>query len=307
MNIASDITDLIGRTPLVRLDRLCDDIPGNVLGKLEAFNPGGSIKDRIGIRMIEAAESEGDLYPDTIIVEPTSGNTGVALAGVAAVKNYRLILTMPATMTQERRDLLTALGAELILTPAEEGMKGALRKARELKNKLGNVFIPSQFENRYNSRVHEETTAEEIWDATDGAVDMVVTGIGTGGTITGLGTALKKRNDKVLMIGVEPAESPYFTEGRAGTHHIEGIGAGFHPEVLDTSVVDEVITVTETEAFRETRRLARTEGILAGVSSGAAIHGLREAVDKSGKANTCAVAILPDTGERYLSTWGFRN
>jgi cysteine synthase A len=298
--------ELIGRTPLVWLDRIAGGLPGRIAGKLEAFNPGGSVKDRIGMSMIMAAEGSGELKPGMTIIEPTSGNTGIALAWVAACKGYKLVLTMPETMSRERRDLLMALGAELILTPAAEGMSGAVAKAIQLRDKLGGAFIPSQFENPANPAVHEETTGREIWLDTDGKVDIFVAGIGTGGTISGVGRALKAQNPAVRVVGVEPEASPLLSAGRAGSHSIEGIGANFVPDTLDKSVVDEIFTVSEQEAFKTTRQLARQEGIVAGISAGAATAVAMQLAGREENRDKLIVVILPDTGERYLSTWVFR-
>jgi cysteine synthase A len=306
MKIASSMIELIGRTPLVWLDRIAGGLPGRIAGKLEAFNPGGSVKDRIGMSMILAAEASGQLQPGMTIIEPTSGNTGIALAWVAACKGYKLVLTMPETMSRERRDLLMALGAELILTPAADGMSGAVAKALQLRDKLGGAFIPSQFDNPANPAVHEETTGREIWDDTDGKVDIFVAGIGTGGTVSGVGRALKTLNPAVRVIGVEPASSPLLSEGRAGSHSIEGIGANFVPATLDRSVVDEIVTVSEGDAFRTTRQLARQEGIVAGVSAGAAAAVAMQLASREENRGKLIVVVLPDTGERYLSTWVFR-
>jgi len=305
--IARDLTELVGRTPLVWLDRVTPGVCGRVAGKLEFFNPAASVKDRIGLNMLLAAEREGRLGPGTTIVEPTSGNTGIALAWVAACRGYRLILTMPAAMTRERRDLLTALGAELVLTPAADGMRGAVQKAQELAERFGDVFIPSQFENAANPEAHYRTTGPEVWRDTAGRVDAFVAGIGTGGTISGAGRYLKEQDPSVRVIGVEPAESPLLTEGRAGAHRVEGIGPNFVPEVLDRSVVDEIATVAEADAFRTTRALARREGIIAGVSAGAAVHAAFEIAARPESEGGLIVVILPDTGERYLSTWVYRS
>ena len=307
MAIARDLTELVGQTPLVWLDRVRPGVCGRVAGKLEFFNPAASVKDRIGLNMLLAAEREGHIGPDTTIVEPTSGNTGIALAWVAACRGYRLILTMPAAMSRERRDLLTALGAELVLTPAEQGMRGAVEKARELAERLGDVFIPSQFENAANPEAHYQTTGPEIWRDTAGRVDALVAGIGTGGTVTGAGRYLKEQNASVRVIGVEPAESPLFTEGRAGAHRVEGIGPNFVPEVFDRGVADEIVPVAEADAFRTTRALARREGIIAGVSAGAAVHVAFEVAARPDFEDKLIVVILPDTGERYLSTWVYRS
>jgi cysteine synthase A len=305
--IARDLTGLVGRTPLVWLDRVDPEVGGRVAGKLEFFNPAASVKDRIGLSMLLAAEREGRIGPDTTIVEPTSGNTGIALAWVAACRGYRIILTMPATMTRERRDLLTALGAELILTPADEGMRGAVRKARELAQRLGDVFIPSQFDNAANPQVHYTTTGPEVWRDTAGRVGVFVAGIGTGGTISGAGRYLKEQDASTRVVGVEPAESPLFSEGHSAEHRVEGIGPNFVPAVFDRSVVDEIVPVAEADAFRTTRALARREGIIAGISAGAAVHAAFEIARRPDLADRLVVVILPDTGERYLSTWVYRS
>ncbi len=302
MNIAESLTALVGHTPLVWLKRITD---ARVAGKLESFNPGGSVKDRIGLRMIEDAERRGVLQPGMTIIEPTSGNTGIALAWVAAIKGYRLILTMPEAMTPERRMLLSALGATVILTEDDTGMEGAIAKAHALAEQIGNAFIPMQFENPANPAAHYHTTAQEIWDDTDGAVDIVVAGVGTGGTVTGVAQALKRRKPSVAMIAVEPATSAVISGKPAGQHMIQGIGAGFIPKVLDRSVIDEVMTVTDAQAFHMTKILLRKEGIIAGISSGAALHAALEVARRTENRDKLIVAILPDTGERYLSTTTF--
>ncbi len=300
--IARDITELVGNTPLVWLSKFGAGLDVELLGKLEFFNPGGSVKDRIGVAMIEAAEQAGLLKKDTVIIEPTSGNTGVALAMVASSRGYRLILTMPETMSIERRKLLAAFGAELVLTPGPEGMKGAVRKAEELAAETPNSFVPQQFKNLANPEIHRRTTAEEIWHDTDGKVDVVVAGVGTGGTITGVAEVLKARKKTIQAIAVEPADSPVLSGGGPGPHKIQGIGAGFVPDVLNRRIIDEVVTVTTDEAFSAARRLAREEGILAGISSGAAAHVARLVGGRRESRGKTIVAILPDTGERYLST-----
>jgi len=299
MKIAESLIDLVGHTPLVWLKRITD---ARLAGKLESFNPGGSVKDRIGLSMIEDAEQRGILKPGMTIIEPTSGNTGIALAWVAAIKGYRLILTMPEAMTPERRMLLNALGATVILTEDLAGMGGAIAKARELAEKIGNAFIPMQFENHANPEVHIRTTAEEIWDDTDGTVDIVVAGVGTGGTVTGVARALKQKKPSVQMIAVEPASSAVLSGKPAGSHMIQGIGAGFIPQVLDRNVIDEIIPVTDAQAFHMTRMLLRKEGIIAGISSGAALHAAIAVSIKAENRDKLIVVILPDTGERYLST-----
>ena len=302
MKISESLIDLVGRTPLVWLKRISDT---RLAGKLESFNPGGSVKDRIGLSMIEDAEQRGILKPGMTIIEPTSGNTGIALAWVAAIKGYRLILTMPEAMTPERRMLLNALGATVILTEDMSGMGGAIAKARELAEQIGNAFIPMQFENQANPDVHLRTTAEEIWYDTDGAVDIVVAGVGTGGTVTGVARALKQKKPSVQIIAVEPASSAVLSGKPAGSHMIQGIGAGFIPQVLDRSVIDEIIPVTDAHAFRMTRMLLRKEGIIAGISSGAALHAAIAVSKKAENRDKLIVVILPDTGERYLSTSTF--
>lgn len=298
MKIAGSLTDLVGGTPLVWLRRLTD---ARMAAKLEAFNPGGSLKDRIGLAMIEAAEASGELKPGMTIIEPTSGNTGIALAWVAAIKGYRLILTMPEEMTSERRMLLQALGAHVILTDAEAGMKGSIVKARELAVKIGTAFIPMQFENSANPEAHR-LTAREIWDDTDGQVDIVVAGVGTGGTITGIGRELKQRKPPVRIVAVEPAGSAVLSGCPAGKHLIQGIGAGFLPPVLDLSVIDEIVQIADAGAFAMTKRLLRSEGIICGISSGAAVLAAIQVAGRDENREKLIVVILPDTGERYLST-----
>lgn len=301
--IAEDITELVGRTPLVRLGRLGAGLSARVVAKLEAWNPAASVKDRIGLAMIEAAEREGRLTPDSVIVEPTSGNTGIALAWVAAARGYRLVLTMPETMSVERRKMLKAFGAEVVLTPGAEGMPGAIRRAEELAAKTPGAYMPQQFRNPANPEVHRRTTAEEIWADTDGGVDVFVAGVGTGGTITGVAQVIKARKPSFRAVAVEPAESPVLAGGKAGPHRIQGIGAGFVPEVLDRSVIDEVIAVTSEDAGATARRLAKEEGILAGVSSGAAVWAALEVARRPESVGKTIVTVLPSWGERYLSTW----
>jgi cysteine synthase A len=302
MKIYGDITETIGRTPLVRLGRMAEGLKSTILVKLEFFNPLGSVKDRIGVSMLEAGEREGKISKDSVIVEPTSGNTGIALAFVCAAKGYRLILTMPDTMSIERRKLLRMLGAELILTPGKEGMGGAIEKAREICKKTARSFMPMQFENPANPEVHRRTTAEEIWADTEGKVDIVVAGIGTGGTITGIAEVLRERKKTFKAIGVEPKASAVLSGGQAGPHKIQGIGAGFVPAVLNRDVLDEVITVTDEAAVQTSRELARSEGILAGISSGAAVWAALEVGKRWDSEGKLIVTILPSTGERYLST-----
>ncbi|MCS7283417.1 MAG: cysteine synthase A [Anaerolineae bacterium] len=300
--IYSDITKTIGDTPLVRLNRLTAGLEATVLVKLECFNPLSSVKDRIGVSMIEAAEREGKIGPDTILIEPTSGNTGIALAFVCAARGYRLVLTMPETMSIERRKLLRALGAELILTPGEEGMRGAVRKAEELAAKDPRYLLLNQFGNPANPDIHRRTTAMEIWRDTDGAVDIVVAGVGTGGTITGVAEALKPLKPSLRAVAVEPAASPVLSGGQPGRHRIQGIGAGFVPQVLRLDLVDEIIQVTDDDAIQTARRLAREEGILVGISSGAVAWAALQVASRPENAGKLIVAVLPDTGERYLST-----
>jgi cysteine synthase A len=297
-----DVTELVGRTPMVRLNRLASGLEATILCKLESANPGGSVKDRIGLAMIEAAEREGRLKPTTVIVEPTSGNTGIGLAWVAAVKGYKLILTMPDTMSMERRSLLAALGAEVVLTEGHRAMNGAIEKAQELVRELGDAFMPLQFSNPANPEIHRRTTAEEIWADTEGAVDAFVAGVGTGGTITGVGQVLKQRKSQVKVVAVEPADSAVLSGGKAGPHMIQGIGAGFVPEVLDREVIDEIVTVRNEDAFRTARELARQEGILAGISSGANVWAALELARRSELRRGTIVTVVCDTGERYLST-----
>ncbi len=302
MNIAEDVTRLIGRTPLVRIRKLGEGLQAQIVAKLESFNPLSSVKDRIALSMIEAAERDGLIGEGSVIVEPTSGNTGIGLAFVCAAKGYRLILTMPETMSIERRRLLGALGAELVLTPGEKGMKGAIEKAEEIVRNTKNAYMPMQFRNPANPFIHSRTTAEEIWNDTDGKVDIIVSGVGTGGTITGIGQALKPRKPSLKMIAVEPAESPVLSGGQPGPHKIQGIGAGFMPEVLNMDVIDEIVKVTYEDARQTTRSLARREGIFCGVSSGAAMWAALRIASRESERGKLIVVILPDTGERYLST-----
>lgn len=302
MSIADDITQLTGKTPLVRLRRVTEGAMADVVAKLESFNPAGSVKDRLGVALIDAAEKAGLIKPDTIILEPTSGNTGIALAMVAAARGYRCVLTMPETMSIERRMLLRAYGAELILTPGAEGMSGAIAKAEELAKTDQRYFVPQQFENPANPAIHRATTAEEVWADTDGKVDIFVAGVGTGGTITGVGEVLKERKPSVQIVAVEPAASPVLSGGQKGPHPIQGIGAGFVPPVLDTDVVDEIVTVANEDALELAKRLAREEGLLVGISSGAAVWAAREIARRPENAGKLIVVVLPDFGERYLST-----
>jgi cysteine synthase A len=301
--IYSDITETVGRTPLIELARFGPPGGGRVLGKAEFFNPLSSVKDRIGLNLIRAAERDGRIRPGaTVLVEPTSGNTGVALAFVAAARGYRLVLTMPDTMSRERRDLLRALGAELELTPGAEGMRGAVRRAEELAAELPDAVVLQQFENPANPGIHRETTAEEIWEDTDGAVDVLVAGVGTGGTLTGVSQVIRPRRPSFRAIAVEPADSPVLSGGPPGPHRIQGIGAGFVPGVLDRDQIDEIIRVSADDAVAAARRLARTEGILAGISTGANVHAAYQVAARPENAGKLIVTILCDTGERYLST-----
>ena len=300
--IYEDSTKLIGNTPLVRLNRVTQGLQATVLAKLESFNPLGSVKDRIGVNMIDAAEEAGKIGDDTVVLEPTSGNTGIALAFVCAARGYPLVLTMPETMSLERRRLLEALGAELILTPGAEGMTGAVRRAEELAAQDSRYFIPQQFKNSANPEIHRRTTANEIWRDTDGAVDILVAGVGTGGTITGIADELKGRKPGIRAIAVEPAGSPILSGGKPGPHKIQGIGAGFVPDVLRMELVDEVFQVADEDALATARRLAREEGILAGISSGAAVWAALQVAARPENVGRLIVVILPDTGERYLST-----
>jgi cysteine synthase A len=302
MKLHSIISSTIGSTPLVRLNRICEDVDAQIYAKLEFFNPLSSVKDRIAASMLEAAEVEGLINPSTLIVEPTSGNTGIALAFICAAKNYRLCLTMPDTMSEERRKLLKHLGAELVLTPGAEGMKGAIGQAREILESEKDTYMPNQFANPANPRVHRETTAEEIWRDTEGQADILVAGVGTGGTLTGVAQVIKSRKPSFKVVAVEPSDSPVLSGGEKGPHKIQGIGAGFIPEVLDQSLIDDVVTVTNDDAFETARRAAKLEGILCGISSGAAI---KAAVDVAGRPESAGkniVTILASFGERYIST-----
>ena len=302
--IAQKLTDLIGNTPLLALNRYSREagLASPIVAKLEYFNPLGSVKDRIALAMIEAAEAEGKIKPGTLIIEPTSGNTGVGLAFVAASRGYKLILTMPETMSVERRNLLKALGAELVLTPGAEGMKGAIKKAEELAQTNANSFIPQQFQNPANPEIHRKTTAEEIWRDTDGKVDIFVAGVGTGGTVTGVGEVLKKYKPSVKIIAVEPEASPVLSGGQPGPHKLQGIGAGFVPDIFNRTIVDEIIQVGNDDAFATSRALSKTEGLLVGISSGAAAWAASQVAKRPENVGKVIVVLLPDTGERYLST-----
>lgn len=303
-NYKKKITELIGNTPLLELSNYnkLHDLKATIIAKLEYFNPGGSVKDRIARRMIEVALQNGEINQDTVIIEPTSGNTGIGLASVCASYGLRLVIAMPETMSIERRNLMKAYGAELVLTEGAKGMKGAIAKALELKEEYPNSFIPSQFENPNNPKVHEETTGVEIWNDTEGEVDIFVAGVGTGGTISGVGAYLKSKNPNVRIVAVEPADSPVLSEGRAGAHKIQGIGAGFVPNTLDTKIYDEIITVANEDAFATGREIVRKEGVLVGISSGAALWAATQLAKKPENAGKTIVVLLPDTGERYLST-----
>ena len=303
MRIAQNITELIGNTPLVYLSKLAQGLPGKVAAKLEFFNPCGSVKDRIAVSMIEEAERQGLLGLGSTIIEPTSGNTGIGLAFVCAQRGYRLILTMPESVSVERRKILTRFGAEVVLTPQEEGMRGAVRKAEELLARIPNSLMPQQFKNPANPKIHRETTAEEIWQDTDGTIDVFVAGVGTGGTITGVAEVLKPRKPSLRVVAVEPARSPVLSGGQPGQHKIQGIGAGFVPDVLRLELVDEIIRVEDDAAFATAERLAKEEGILAGISSGAAAWAALEVAKRPENKDKLIVVILPDTGERYLSVW----
>jgi cysteine synthase A len=307
MKYYASIGSTIGSTPLVKLNRLTEGLPAQIFGKLEFFNPLGSVKDRIAASMIAAAELEGKITPDTLIVEPTSGNTGIALAFICAAKGYRLCLTMPETMSVERRKLLTHLGAELVLTPGPQGMQGAIDKAREILASAKNGYMPDQFANPANPQAHRETTAEEIWHDTEGRADILVSGVGTGGTITGISQVIKARKPSFRSVAVEPADSPVLSGGKKGPHKIQGIGAGFVPEVLDRAVIDEIVTVTNEDAFETARQLAKVEGLLCGISSGAAAWAALQIARRPESAGKMIVAILASTGERYISTELFKS
>lgn len=302
MKIAKDITQLIGNTPLVRINRLAAGLPGEVVAKLEYFNPSHSVKDRIGVAMIDAGEKAGFIKSDTILVEPTSGNTGIALAFAAAARGYRVVLVMPDTMSRERRMLLRAYGAELVLTPGSEGMGGAIRKAEEIAASDSRYYMPQQFKNPANPEIHRRTTAEEIWRDTEGKVDIVVAGVGTGGTITGIGEVLKARKPGVRMVAVEPDGSPVLSGGAKGPHAIQGIGAGFIPETLNTTIYDEIIRVKNEDAMKTARKMATQEGLLVGISSGAAMWSALQVAGRDESAGKLIVVIIPSFGERYLST-----
>jgi len=304
LKISKNLTDLIGNTPMLQLEKLSakNMLEANLIAKLEYFNPAGSVKDRIALAMIEDAEASGKLKAGATIIEPTSGNTGIGLSFVAAAKGYRVILTMPETMSVERRKMMAAFGAELVLTEGAKGMKGAIAKAEELAAETPNSFIPGQFINPANPKVHYKTTGPEIWENTNGNVDIFVAGIGTGGTISGVGMFLKEKNPNIKIIAVEPNDSPMLSKGQAGPHKIQGIGAGFVPDILNTQIYDEIITVSNDDAFKTSRELARTEGLLVGISSGAAAWAAMQVAQRKENANKNIVVILPDTGERYLST-----
>lgn len=304
--IFDDITKTVGNTPLVKLNRITQGLGATVLVKVESFNPLSSVKDRIGVAMVEDAEKKKILRKDSVIIEPTSGNTGIALAFVAAAKGYRLILTMPETMSMERRQLLSILGAELVLTPGPEGMRGAVKKAEELVKEIPNAVVLQQFNNPANPAIHRKTTAEEIWKDTEGKIDILVAGVGTGGTITGISEVIKKRKKTFKAIAVEPEGSPVLSGGQPGPHKIQGIGAGFIPGVLNQKIIDEIIKVKDDDAGSTARRLAKLEGILVGISSGAAVWAALEAAQRKENKGKMIVVILPDTGERYLSTWLFK-
>ncbi|MGQ9473071.1 MAG: cysteine synthase A [Candidatus Caldatribacteriaceae bacterium] len=303
MKIADNITQLVGKTPLVRLKKIGEGLPGELVAKLESFNPCGSVKDRIALAMIEDAEERKLLQPGTLVVEPTSGNTGIGLAFVCAQRGYRLILTMPESVSVERRKILTHFGAEVVLTPAQEGMRGAVKRAEEILQNNPGAFMPQQFRNPANPKVHRETTAREIWEDTEGAVDILVAGVGTGGTITGVAQVIKEKKPTFRAVAVEPLRSPVLSGGSPGQHRIQGIGAGFIPEVLRMDLLDEIIQVSDEDALIMSERLAKEEGILAGISSGAALWGAIEVAKREENRGKCIVVVLPDTGERYLSVF----
>ena len=302
MNIAKDMTELIGKTPLVQLNRVSKGCKARVVGKCEFFNPVSNVKDRIGVNMVLAAEREGKIKPGMTLVEPTSGNTGIALSWVAAARGYKLILTMPESMSIERRKILQFFGAELVLTPAEQGMTGAINKAKEIVESTEGAFMPQQFQNPANPEIHRKTTAEEVWADTDGEIDMFVAGVGTGGTITGVGEVLKERKPSVKIVAVEPADSPILSGGKPGPHMIQGIGAGFVPDVLDTDVIDDVVQISNAEAFEMAKRLGKEEGIFTGISAGAAAAAAIKLAQKDENADKLIVCVLCDTAERYIST-----
>lgn len=304
VNVASNLTELIGNTPMVELSNYESDLKlkAKLLAKIESFNPMGSVKDRVAEALIEQGMADGKINMGTVIIEPTSGNTGIGLAFVTAAKGLRLILTMPDTMSVERRKIVTALGAEVVLTPGREGMRGAIAKANELKEEIGDAFIPQQFENKANPEIHRVTTAEEIWRDTEGLVDIFVSAVGTGGTITGTGQGLKAKNPEIQVVAVEPAGSPVLSGGKPGPHMIQGIGAGFIPNVLDMSIIDEIIPVENEDAFETSRTIAKSDGVLVGISSGAALYAATELAKRPENARKNIVVLLPDTGERYLST-----
>lgn len=304
MKIVKNLIELIGNTPLVELANYKKDnkLQANLIAKVEYFNPAGSVKDRVGLAMLEEAEKNGIINKDTVIIEPTSGNTGVGLALAAGIKGYKLLITMPESMSIERRKMLKAYGAELVLTPAAQGMKGAIEKAEELNKEIENSFIPQQFNNPANADAHEKTTAEEIWRDTDGKVDIFVAGVGTGGTITGVGRGLKKKNPNIKIIAIEPKDSAVLSGEQAGSHKIQGIGAGFIPGVLDTNIIDEIVKVSNDDSYEAAREVAKTEGLLVGISSGAALYAAKEIAKKEENKDKNIVVLLPDTGSRYLST-----